>query len=115
MELVRIILAKSSGVFLWVVLGIEMLVKAEDDGKTMARKREKLQTVPAGLEELFTRILDKLSARERRETYQTLKWVAFRQHLHPVELFFALTLETATSLHSFDSWRNSDHSIKDDP
>jgi ankyrin repeat protein len=115
MELVQMILSKASGVFLWVVLVIEMLVKAEDDGDTMAGKREKLQTVPAGLEQLFTQILDKLSPQETYETYEILKWVAFsRRQLRPVELFFALTLKSATPLHSVDSRKNSEHFVKDD-
>jgi hypothetical protein len=114
-ELIEIVLAKASGVFLWVVLAIELMVKSGDDGDTIAKRREKLQTVPAGLEALFTEILERVSPQERHETYQILKWVSYsRRRLQPIELLFALGVETDAPVHSFASWKESGHVVKDD-
>lgn len=73
MELIAIILAKAPGDFLLVVLVVEILLRAEDDGKTSGQQRTSLQQLPIELEELFALILKALSIDERRETLRILE------------------------------------------
>jgi hypothetical protein len=92
-------------VFLWVDLVVQMLRKSEDDGETIARKRERLAAIASGLDELFTQILLKLTEFERRETFHVMKWVAFAQRrLTPMELCFALTFDDGNHYCSLQAW-----------
>lgn len=114
MELIAIILAKASGVFLWVVFVVEILLRAEDEGKTFRQKRASLQQLPTELEDLFTRILEALSIDERRDTLQILKWIALAERrLMPIEVCFALALKKPDSLFSLEKWRTSEEYIRD--
>lgn len=114
MELIAIILAKASGVFLWVVLVVEILLRAEDEGKTFGQKRASLQQLPTELEDLFARILEALSIDERRDTLRLLKWVALaKRRLMPIEVCFALALEGPDPPFSLEKWRTSEEYIRD--
>ena len=114
MELIAIILAKASGVFLWVVLVVEILLRAEDEGKTFGQKRASLQQLPTELEDLFARILEALSIDERRDTLRLLKWIALAQRrLMPIEVCFALALESPNPPLSLEKWRVSEEYIRD--
>lgn len=114
-ELIAIILAKASGVFLWVVLVVEILLRAEDEGKTFGQKRASLQQLPTELEDLFARILEALSIDERRDTLRLLKWVALAERsLMPVGVCFALALEGPDPPFSLEKWRTSEEYIRDE-
>lgn len=52
------VLQKASGVFMWVVLVIEMLNKAYDEGQLEAM-HQLLQEIPSGLDEVFLTLLSK--------------------------------------------------------
>lgn len=111
--LISIVLAKASGIFLWVVLVVEILLKAEDDGETFGQKCKRLQGLPSKLEELFEMILKGISTDQRHDTFQILKWVTFaKRRLSPVELYFATALETSNSPFSLATWIESEEHIK---
>ena len=113
-ELIAIILAKASGVFLWVVLVVEILLRAEDEGKTFRQKRESLRQLPAELEDLFARIFEALSIDERCDTLRLLKWIALAERrLMPIEVCFALALESPDPPLSLEKWRASEEYIRD--
>jgi ankyrin repeat protein len=61
---------QAGGTFLWVSLVLEDIVSAE----TTKAAREKLRTLPAGLSQTYTRILDSISDREHAMTI--LRWIA---------------------------------------
>ena len=80
---------KASGVFMWVVLVVEILNKEYDRGR-MKELRKKLQDIPGDLHELFRDIIK----RDRNSTNELLlciQWVLFaRQPLTPEQLYFAI-------------------------
>ncbi|KAI0411745.1 hypothetical protein F5X98DRAFT_383267 [Xylaria grammica] len=81
--------AKSSGVFLWVVLAVKMLNKAEDSGDTLMHKREKLQKIPPELDAIFEQIIEKIDNDNLPETLRMMQCVLFADRLlTPEELCY---------------------------
>ncbi|KAH8658829.1 heterokaryon incompatibility protein-domain-containing protein [Tricladium varicosporioides] len=87
------ILEKSSGIFLWVVLVLDIL-NSEYPGRSISIKkiRERLKEIPPKLTELFEMIL--IRDKENPEQLQAcLIWVLFATRpLKPQELYFAIQL-----------------------
>lgn len=80
---------KASGVFLWVVLVVEILNKEHDSGRIHALRR-RLQDIPGDLHELFRDVLTR-DSRNQDELILCLQWVLFAKHpLTPEELYFAI-------------------------
>ena len=80
---------KASGVFLWVVLVVEILNKEHDSGRIPALRR-RLREIPGDLHELFNDILTR-DSRNRDELVLCVQWVLFaRQPLTPQQLYFAI-------------------------
>jgi len=80
---------KASGVFMWVVLVVEMLNKEYDSGRIHSL-RERLRTIPGDLHELFRDILTR-DELHRNELRLSIQWVLFsRRPLSPFELYYAI-------------------------
>ncbi|KAF5120440.1 Ankyrin repeat, PH and SEC7 domain containing protein secG [Metarhizium anisopliae] len=80
---------KASGVFLWVVLVVEILNKEYDRGRVHAL-RTRLRDIPGDLHELFRDILTR-DQQNRGELLLCIQWVLFaRQPLRPEQLYFAI-------------------------
>ncbi|KAB2568639.1 Ankyrin repeat domain-containing protein 50 [Lasiodiplodia theobromae] len=80
---------KASGVFMWVVLVVEILNKEHDRGRMHALRR-RLQEIPSELHELFREILTR-DSHNRDELVLCIQWVLFaRQPLSPEQLYFAI-------------------------
>jgi ankyrin repeat protein len=95
---------KASGIFMWVILVVEMLNQAFDEGKIRAI-REKLREVPSDLEEMFRTLLDK-DNRDKELTILMLQWVLFATRpLKPEELYFAVLAGTKTQ--GLEAWDQS--------
>lgn len=62
-ELIRSITRKASGVFLWVVLAVDSLVKGLADGDRVKDLEARLEEIPEELEELFSKMLHGLEGR----------------------------------------------------
>ncbi|CCC14213.1 hypothetical protein SMACR_08672 [Sordaria macrospora] len=84
------VIARSLGIFMWVVLVVRLLNETYDCGDVQ-RMREELKTTPTGLEELFERILIK-GNQYIDATVLTLQWVLFCKDGPPSarELYFAV-------------------------
>lgn len=93
--IVRKILEKANHVFMWVVLVLELLNRAYDEGRVRAMKR-KLDEVPPDLERLFSSLFSKEdSEMEKQETLLMFQWVLFAEgELTSVELYFAVIAGT---------------------
>lgn len=90
-ELEKAIIQKASGVFLWVVLVVEMLIEAVSDGEPTKLMRDMLQGVPPKLDDLFVQILNKGTIKNLPETLQMMRWVLLAERpLTPTELLCAL-------------------------
>ncbi|KAF5858155.1 hypothetical protein ETB97_004759 [Aspergillus alliaceus] len=80
---------KASGVFMWVILVVEILNKEYDGGRVYAL-RQILRSIPGNLHELFRDILTR-DRRNRNELLLCIQWVLFaRRPLKPEELYFAI-------------------------
>jgi nucleoside phosphorylase len=80
---------KSSGVFMWVILVVEILNKEYDRGRVHALQ-QMLHKIPGDLHELFRDILTR-DSHNRNELLLCIQWVLFaRQPLRPEELYFAI-------------------------
>jgi ankyrin repeat protein len=83
------ILTRASGVFLWVVLVVQMLNKAYDHGQIHAL-RSRLREIPSELDDLFADILLR-DDETREESVLCLQWLLFAQRpLQQKELYFAV-------------------------
>lgn len=80
---------KASGVFMWVVLVVEILNKEHDGGRIYVL-RQKLRDIPNDLHELFRQILMR-DCYNRDELLLCIQWVLFaKQPLKPEQLYFAI-------------------------
>ncbi|TGO29700.1 hypothetical protein BPAE_0012g00550 [Botrytis paeoniae] len=84
------ILEKSSGIFLWVVLVLDILNSEYLSGSISIKKiSERLNQIPPGLNDLFEMIL-KRDGENLEELQLCLKLILFANHpLKPQELYFA--------------------------
>lgn len=81
---------KASGVFMWVVLVVDILNKEYDQGRIHTLDK-RLKTIPKGLDDLFHDIL----TRDNNNTHWLLpyiQWVLYARYpLTPEQLYFAIT------------------------
>lgn len=83
------ILSRASGVFLWVVLVVQMLNKAYDRGQ-MHVLRRCLNEIPNELDDLFSDILTR-DDQNKEELVLCLQWMLYAQRpLKRAELYFAI-------------------------
>ncbi|RYN79003.1 hypothetical protein AA0117_g3867 [Alternaria alternata] len=80
---------KSSGVFMWIVLVVDILNEEYDGGRMHALER-RLKQIPADLHDLFQDILTR-DSNDKDELILCLQWVLFaRQPLQPEQLYLAI-------------------------
>lgn len=113
------ILVKAAGVFMWVVLVVEMLNRAYDEGK-VETLHQKLRELPGDIEQIFATLLGQED--QNKETIGLLQWVLFaKRALKPEELYFAMMAGTnAETLGAWDPsrvthddiWRRITHSLR---
>jgi hypothetical protein len=81
---------KASGVFMWVVLVVDMLNKEHDEGRPTRRLQKKLKDIPSDLHKLFLDILTR-DCRNRNELLLCIQWLLFaKQPLKPEQLYYAI-------------------------
>ncbi|KAK5053134.1 hypothetical protein LTR84_002108 [Exophiala bonariae] len=81
---------KSSGVFMWVVLVVDILNKEHDEGRTIRRLQQKLKDIPRDLHELFRDLLTR-DLRNQDELLLCIQWLLFaKQPLTPVQLYYGI-------------------------
>ncbi|KAF3256424.1 hypothetical protein TWF192_001849 [Orbilia oligospora] len=84
------ILKKSSGIFLWVVLVVQILNKVYDGGGRPSLLRQRLEELPVGLSDLFKEILIK-DTENKRDLLLCIEWILHaKRPLKPVELYIAI-------------------------
>ena len=80
---------KAAGIFMWVVLVVEILNKEYDDGNIHTLRR-RLREIPGDLHELFRNTLMR-DNRNRSQLLLCIQWVLFaREPLNPEQLYFAI-------------------------
>ena len=102
------IVRKASGIFLWVVLIIEMLIEMIDDGKTAKDMEDILNNVPMDLEELFSNLFRTLRPNERPKAVKLLQWVLLAERpLNPADICLAIAFTSETPYMSLQKWKTS--------
>jgi hypothetical protein len=82
-ELIRSITKKASGVFLWVVLAVDSLVKGLADGDRVKDLEARLEEIPEQLEKLFSKMLHGLEGRYFKDAarlfqiHRATRWSGF--------------------------------------
>jgi hypothetical protein len=95
------ILEKSTGIFLWVALVIQILNKEYAKGHVGAL-RGRLKDIPPGLDELFEMILTR-DCEDMQELQLCIQWILFAMRpLKPQELYFAVHIGVGQSVST--SW-----------
>ena len=83
------LLQRSSGVFLWVFLVVQILNKEYDHGRIHGL-RKRLREIPDGLEKLFEEILTRDRA-NTEELILCLQWILYAKHpLRREEVYYAI-------------------------
>ncbi|KAH7093260.1 hypothetical protein FB567DRAFT_514985 [Paraphoma chrysanthemicola] len=79
--LVAEIINKASGVFLWVYLVVDALLQGISNADTMSELQVTLDTLPADLEDLFDKLLDKFEPKYYRQACEIIRLVG--THISP--------------------------------
>ena len=75
-EVISGIVEKAQGVFLWVFLVVRSLREGFEEGDSVHDMRQRLDELPADLEEYFKHILDRISRNYRQNTLKALNLAA---------------------------------------
>lgn len=103
------ILEKSAGIFLWVVLVLDIL--NNDNSISVQRLRERLKEIPPKLNELFQMILSR-DGDNLEQLQLCLNWVLFASRaLKPQELYFAIHFGSDKECSGF--WDQADLDLDD--
>jgi hypothetical protein len=86
---------KASGVFMWIVLVVNIINQEYDRGRRQSLE-QKLHQLPTDLNDLFQDILTQ-DSRNEEELVLCIQWVLYaRQPLTPEQLYFALRAREET-------------------
>ncbi|CAH0021694.1 unnamed protein product [Clonostachys rhizophaga] len=109
------IFQKSRGVFLWVVLVVEEVLRKRDDGMDFDYLLGKIDMVPRPLESLFKELLRYVSREERRIALCIFQWaILSASPLRLYEWHHILAFIRFQHLSSLSEWRRNIHCIKID-
>jgi ankyrin repeat protein len=107
------VVRKASGIFLWVVLVVEMLVEMIDDGKAANDMEDVLNEVPMDLEELFSNLFRTLKPNERPKAVKLLQWVLLAERpLSPADICLAIAFTSETPYMSLQKWKTSGEYVR---
>jgi hypothetical protein len=109
------ILDKSAGVFLWVVLVVEDVLRKWDDGNGMRFLLNQLDNLPKKLENLFSQMFQDLDDDARQLTTRLFQWVVLAARpcrLHEWHHILAFIRDPAPK--SLQDWRSSSHFTQTD-
>ncbi|RHZ56270.1 uncharacterized protein CDV56_104947 [Aspergillus thermomutatus] len=101
------IIEKASGIFLWVVLVVDILKRAYDQGR-MSALRKRLREIPPRLKELFKDILTR-DTQNMQDLLLCLQWTLYANRpLSPHELFYAVQSHNENELDPMELLENDD-------
>ncbi|OJJ65847.1 hypothetical protein ASPBRDRAFT_98662, partial [Aspergillus brasiliensis CBS 101740] len=93
----NLITRRSSGIFLWAVFAVDMVCTDQDQGISFDRTNQKLQHLPANLDEMFTHLLQNMNPEDVKEAILLWQWVLFaRWPLYLSELRQAISFSMNT-------------------
>ena len=107
--------SKAEGVFLWARLVLSSVARAFDAGMNLDLSSflSYLAELPKPLDELFERILEKSSLRERDCALRLFQWAVLAQRpLSADEWIHILAFVEEPDLHSFEAWREGRYGVR---
>jgi hypothetical protein len=108
-EIEKDIVKRSSHIFLWVSLILQIIDNLRGNMTTWKIVQRKISEVPQNLTDLYTHILSSLDEDDRLQSSILLRWIYFSQRpLNPNELRIAMAFDTDIPHKSLRSWRESD-------
>ncbi len=110
------LLSKAGGIFLWVVLVLDSILRSRDEGKSLQYLLSKeLDTVPDGLEDLFSQILLGLEQTMVPVVLRLFQWaVLATKPLRIHEWHHILAFIRSHTPSSLRDWRESEHFTQND-
>ncbi|KAL2842393.1 hypothetical protein BJY01DRAFT_200814 [Aspergillus pseudoustus] len=109
-RLATTIIDKSAGVFLWVVIVLNNLLKGWDDGLSFRYLERQLQDIPRELERLYERILSTIDREDFHITIRFFYWVILStKRLRILEWHHILAWIRDEPPSSLAEWRQSDY------
>ena len=104
------IVERASGIFLWVVLVVQMLNKEYDRGRIHAL-RQRLNEIPNGLKDLFNDILVR-DGQNMKELILCLRWILYaKRPLRCEELYYAMLISLEPQ--HVNKWKSDEITIQD--
>jgi hypothetical protein len=108
-EIEKDIVKRSSHIFLWVSLILQIIDNLRGRLTTWKIVQRKILKVPQNLTDLYTHILSSLHEDDRLQSSILLRWIYFAPYpLNPNQLRIAMAFDTDTPHESLRSWRKSD-------
>jgi ankyrin repeat protein len=108
------ILNKASGVFLWVVLVVPVILDLVTNGMNIKATREELKKIPSELGNVYQDILRNLSKEDRPKSLQLIQWICLAEEpLSLDELRFAMGFDADAPHQSLRVWEDSMDYVKD--
>ena len=87
--LVKIIAKKAAGVFLWAHIVAQLLIDDLSPTARIGSLIARLETMPSGLEQLFTKLLGRLDTKHLKHASQLLRLMTIKSQPFLLELWFA--------------------------
>jgi hypothetical protein len=113
-QLQKEIAEKASGVFLWVYLVVDKLLKEGDKGATAKQLRQILTSIPDELHQIYSGLFDKV-VEDRQKTVRLMQWVLCAQRpFTPSEIHTAIAFSIESPPGSMKSWQTSDTYLDND-
>lgn len=72
---------RAEGIFLWARFAISEVVSSYADGEDISETLQRLDNLPSGMEELYARIMGRMSSKDRQEARLMFQLVCFAQEL----------------------------------
>ncbi|KAI4660288.1 uncharacterized protein J4E78_004989 [Alternaria triticimaculans] len=88
-ELVKGIAKKAAGVFLWAHIVVQLLLDDLPPTARMVSLVARLETIPSGLEQLFTKLLGRLNTEHLKHVSELLRLMTIKPRPLLLELWFA--------------------------
>ncbi|KAK0620578.1 hypothetical protein B0T14DRAFT_457672 [Immersiella caudata] len=86
----NLILEKSSGIFLWVVMVIDDVLRDVDEGKAASEIEQSLEEVPGDLLPLFSTLIGTIRPNERPAAVRLIQWILLSNTAIPLKSLHAI-------------------------
>ena len=73
------LISKAAGVFLWVRLVVKQLLRGLRDGDSIRALSDKVEEIPAGLDDFFMRLMESIEPQNRKEASELLQLALYEE------------------------------------